>query len=86
MNKIQDGWVMVEKSNFSCYENENHKKMFDEVKSTGWAIISFTDLSASDVNTNSRMSNTWLTEQKKNECSQARGPSGPMWYNISLND
>ena len=78
MNKIQDGWVLVEKSDFSC---------FDEVKSTsnGWAIISFKDLSASDVNTNKKMRNK-KKGQNESACNQTNGLIGPMWFDISLND
>ena len=85
MNKTQDDWVLVEKSDFSGFENKNHKTMFDEVKmsSPGWAVINLTDLPESNVNTDNNMSNTWVKEQKENECSQT---SGPLWYNISLND
>ena len=88
MNKTHDDWVLVEKSEFAGFENKNYKTMFDEVKitSTGWAIINFTDLPESETNTDNNMSNTWVKEQKENECSQTSGASGPLWYDISLND
>ena len=54
--------------------------MFNEVKSSssGWAVIYFTHVSASDVNTNNKVSNK-KKEQKENACSQTSGPSGHMW-------
>ena len=66
----------------------NYKTMFDDVKitSTGQAVIDYPDFSASDANKNNKFSKTCLKEQKDNACNPTSGPSGPVWYNISLND
>ena len=87
MNKIQEDWVMVEESDFSSFENKSHKTMLNEVKitSTGWTVINYPEIWASDVNAYKKMSNK-NKEQRENAGSQTTGPSGPMWFDISLSD
>ena len=62
MNKTQDGWVLLDKSDFPNFQNINQRKnLYGDVKRdiNGWAIISFPDIVQNETKSKYKMNKSY---------------------------